>query len=86
MPPPSILERLTRSLRNVFDNDSLVATRELTAQDVDGWDSINNVRLFIEIERDFSIRFSAAEITSLENVGQLADLIEIKLHDSQMTP
>jgi acyl carrier protein len=76
----SIFERLTSLLRDVFDDDDLVATPELTAHRVNGWDSLGNVRLFVEIEKAFSIRFSATEITSLKNVGQLAELIQKKTH------
>ena len=75
----STYEALTRLLRDVFDNDDLVATPELTAQDVNGWDSLNNVRLFVQVESAFSVRFSAIEISSLKNVGQLAELIEKKI-------
>jgi acyl carrier protein len=45
---------------------------------VNGWDSLGNVRLFIELERVCGVRFSAAEISSLKNVGQLAELLERK--------
>ena len=76
----SILERLTPVLRDVFDNDDIVATPELTAQKVEGWDSLGNVRLLLEIEKAFAVRFSTTEITSLKNVGQLAELIEKKTH------
>jgi acyl carrier protein len=79
MDATSILERLTPLFRDVFDDDELVATTGLTAQRVSGWDSLGNVRLFLEIEKEFSVRFSATEITSLKNVGQLADLIETKI-------
>jgi acyl carrier protein len=75
----SILARMTPLLRDVFDDDDLVATSELTARKVPGWDSLGNVRLFLEVEREFSLHFSAMEMTSLKNVGQLADLIERKL-------
>ena len=51
-----VLDKLTSILRDVFDSDDLVATPELTAQKVEGWDSLGNVRLFLEIERVFSIR------------------------------
>jgi acyl carrier protein len=74
----ALFERLTPLLRDVFDDDDLVATPELTAHKVDGWDSLGNVRLFLEIEKVFSVRFSATEITALKNVGQLAELIEKK--------
>jgi acyl carrier protein len=80
MADKSVFDKLTPLLRDVFDNDDLVATPELTAKSVEGWDSLGNVRLFLEIEKAFAVRFSATEITSLKNVGQLADLIEKKSH------
>lgn len=82
MADKSVLDRLTPLLRDVFDNDDLVATPELTAKAVEGWDSLGNVRLFLEIEKAFAVRFSATEITSLKNVGQLAELIEKKTHQA----
>ena len=74
----STFDTLTQVLCDVFDNDELIATPELTARSVDGWDSLGNVRLFIEIERVFGVRFSATEISSLKNAGQLAELLERK--------
>ena len=78
MTDTALFERLTLLMREIFDDDSIVATPDLTAHQVDGWDSLGNVRLFVEIEEAFSVRFSAAEIGSLRNVGELADLIETK--------
>ena len=75
----TILDRLTNVLREVFDSDTIVATPGLKASMVDGWDSLANVRLFLEVERAFSVRFNASEISSLQNVGELADLINTKL-------
>ena len=73
-----VLDKLTSILRDVFDSDDLVATPDLTAKKVDGWDSLGNIRLLLEIERVFSIRFSAMETSSLKNVGELAAVIEKK--------
>lgn len=78
MASASTFDQLSQVLRDIFDNEELVATPELTARAVSGWDSLGNVRLFIELERVFGVRFSAAEISSLKNVGQLADLVEKK--------
>jgi len=78
MADQSVFDTLTPLLRDVFDNDDVVATPELTAKAVEGWDSLGNVRLFLEIEKTYGVRFSATEIASLKNVGQLADLIEKK--------
>lgn len=79
MPSEVILDQLTPVLREVFDNNDLKATADLTANKVKDWDSLANVRLFDAIEPIFGIRFSAPEMSGLKNVGELADLIEKKV-------
>jgi acyl carrier protein len=82
MSDSSTLSRLTPLLRETFNDELLVATPELKASDVREWDSIGQVRLFFEIEREFSVRFSSTEINSLKTVGQIADAIEMKIAGS----
>lgn len=72
------LARLQEIIRNVFDDDSLVMTRETTAQDVEAWDSVQNVTLMLEVESAFRVRFSTSEMAYLKNVGELVDLIDRK--------
>jgi acyl carrier protein len=72
------LTKLTGILRDVFDDDSLVAAPELTADDVDEWDSLNHVRLILTVEREFRLKFAASEVTNLKNLGDLVNLIEMK--------
>ena len=55
MASTSIFDRLIHIPRNVFDNEDLVATPELMDRSVDGWDSLLNVRLFIELECAFGV-------------------------------
>ena len=74
----SVLSRLTPLMQECFDNDDFVATPELTAVDVPGWDSLTHVRLMLTIERSFGVKFSAAEMSSFENVGELAAAIAAK--------
>jgi acyl carrier protein len=59
----------------VFDEEIMV-TPELSAKDVDGWDSLTHIRLILTIEKRFKIKFSASEIGKLENVGDLVSLIK----------
>ncbi len=73
------LAKLQDIIRNVFDDDSLLIARATTAQDVDAWDSVQNISLVMDIEQAFAIRFSTSEIAYLRNVGELADLIDTKL-------
>jgi acyl carrier protein len=72
-------DRLTRTFRLVFDNPNLQVNRSTSAKDVEGWDSLTYINLIVAIEREFSIRFTTAEIARLKNVGELADLIAGKL-------
>ncbi len=72
---PEIIERLTQIFRNVLDNDDLVITPATKAEDVDGWDSLAHIHLVVSIEKALGMRFSAEEVSSLENVGDLVALI-----------
>lgn len=50
----------------------------LTAAQVEGWDSMTNIRLLDAVEREFGISLSVTEVMSLASVGGLIDLIHAK--------
>ncbi len=75
MQTADIYAKLTSILHDVFDDDTIVLKPELTAGQVEGWDSLNHIRLMVTVEKAFSIRFAAAEVGSLKNVGELVALI-----------
>lgn len=74
----NILSKLEPIFRDVFDDEEIVLTPEVNAESIDEWDSLNHIRLIVEIERCFDMRFSADEISQLENVGEMATLIHTK--------
>ena len=78
MAPDAIYRKLTEIFREVFDDDSIVVRPELTAKDVDEWDSLSHIRLVLSVERAFGLKFSASEIGRLKNVGEFVDLIQAK--------
>jgi acyl carrier protein len=78
MTQQEIYPRLTQIMRDVFDDDDLVATPELTAHDVKEWDSVNHVTLVVAVEEAFGIKFRSAELEKMKNVGQLVEQIEKK--------
>ena len=69
----------TSVFRETLDRDDLVLTPQLTARDVEGWDSLSHILLVVAVEQRFGIKFSTGEIDGLENVGQFIALIERKL-------
>jgi len=73
-----IYARLAEIFQDVFDEDSIKVTPELSARDVDGWDSLTHIRLILTVEKAFKIKFSTSEIGKLENVGDLVALIKAR--------
>jgi acyl carrier protein len=73
-----IQQRLTNVLRDVFNDETLTLRPDLTADEVESWDSLTHVDMIAAVERDFKIRFTTAEVSSMKNVGELTTLIEKK--------
>jgi len=70
-----IVDKLTVIFRKVFNNDLLILTNELTANDVDQWDSLSHMILITEIENIFSIKFRLKDLNKMRNVGDMVDII-----------
>ena len=78
MSTDAIYAKLTDVFHDVFDDDSIVVTPVLNADDVDEWDSLAHVRLVLAVEKKFGLKFSAAEVARLKTVGEFATLIQTK--------
>ena len=79
MQSEEIYAQLTPLFHDLFDDEGLVLTPELTAGDVPEWDSFNHINLIVAVEAAFGIKFKTAELESLQTVGHLVDLVEKKL-------
>ena len=67
--------RLTSIFRDVFDDDALFLHDDMTADNVESWDSLTHVDLIVAIEKEFKIRLTTGEISGLKSVGQLTALV-----------
>jgi acyl carrier protein len=74
-----VYQRLNAIFGDVFDDDTVALKPETTADDVDGWDSLSHIRLVLSVEKAFNVKFSAAEVGKLKNVGELVGLIRAKV-------
>ena len=70
---------LTGLFREVIDDDDIVLSPEMTADEIDGWDSLSHVNLIVTIEARFNIKFTQRELLTFKNVGDLMASIEVKL-------
>lgn len=75
----NILDTLTEVFNMVFEEDSITLSSEMTANDIEKWDSLSHVILITAVEEKFNIRFSQKELMKFKNVGDLCSSIESKL-------
>jgi acyl carrier protein len=68
-------------LVDVLHHNNFKCEESLKASDVDGWDSLNHMVIITEIEEKFRIKFRLKELNKLNNLGDLFELIDIKLEE-----
>ena len=71
--------RLQQVFRETFDDDALVVTDDLAAEQVPDWDSLAHVSLIVAVEKEFRVRFTSAEVSALKRVGDLRKLVESRI-------
>jgi acyl carrier protein len=76
---PDLLSQIQEIFRDIFDDPSLIITRDSNASTVEDWDSLAHVNLVTAIEKKYRIRFALGELQELKNVGDMIDLIQDKL-------
>ena len=76
MTEQEILEAVQEIFRDNFDDDTLVITRDTCADDIEDWDSLEQINLLTAMEKKFGLKFKLDDVRGLENVGDLLDLIE----------
>ena len=70
-----IFKELNDVFRDVFDDEDITVTATTTADDIEDWDSLEHINLVVAIENNFNIKFKMSEVTSMKNVGEMAELI-----------
>jgi acyl carrier protein len=79
MEQDEIIRQLNEIFVDIIDDDDIKLTKETTADDVEGWDSLTHIQLVVAIEKHFKVRFNSKEIQSWKNVGDLVDSIIAKI-------
>jgi acyl carrier protein len=74
-----LLPQIQEIFRDIFDDPTLMITRDSNASTVEDWDSLAHVNLVTAIEKKYKIRFALGELQELKNVGDMIDLIQTKI-------
>ncbi len=76
----AVFEELTKIFWDVFDDEDIELTDATTADDIEDWDSLEQINLIVACEKKFSVKFDMAEIQKLKNVGEMVDTILAKVN------
>jgi acyl carrier protein len=71
-----VRNRLNLVFRDVFEDDTIEIFDEMTADDIDEWDSLMHVTLVVASEKEFGVRLSAAQVGKLKNVGAFISILQ----------
>ena len=72
-------QRLEGLFRQVFNDDAISITDEMSANNFPAWDSVNHINLMFSIEQEFGVRFSGNELAEFKNIGELKSFLSKKM-------
>ena len=79
MDEQEIFTQLQDIFRDIFDDEELILKDTMSANDIEDWDSLVQIRIIVSIEKQFKIKLPAQEWQKLTNVGEMKTLIKQKL-------
>ena len=74
-----LLTKIQEAFKATFDTDTQLISIETTANDIAGWDSVGHLSLANNLEQAFGITFDVDELMEMENVREIARVIEAKI-------
>ncbi|HTV80764.1 MAG TPA: acyl carrier protein [Steroidobacteraceae bacterium] len=74
-----IYAELQQILNRVMRRQDIRLTPELSGADIPGWDSFRYVSLIVGAEKCFKIRLDDEEVDALNNFGELARTIQLRI-------
>ena len=80
MTDQEILAALTRILRDLLGDQSIVLDLATTRPEVPRWDSFAYVTFIVAVEGEFGIRFPIADVESFQTVGDIVKAIKTLGH------
>lgn len=76
MSDSSTLMQVEKVLRTEFPSYQAAVTRDTTAADVDGWDSLGHTTFILMLERALGIEIDPEASLEFSDIGALVDYID----------
>lgn len=74
-----IIEKLTPIFREVFNDNNIELRDDMTATDVENWDSLTHMLMITKVEEVFGVKFKLKELNKLKQVGDIIMTLSEKL-------
>ena len=75
MEKEEILQQLTLIFEQVLKRSDLKIEYNMSAEDIDEWDSLTNMTIISEIEKKWGVHFKLRDIVRMKNIGDMIDVI-----------
>ena len=70
-----ILKLLALIFEEVLKQPGLKIDYNMSADDIDGWDSLSNMTIISEIEKKWNVHFKLRDIVRMKNIGDMIDVM-----------
>ena len=68
-----ILIKLQNIFRIIFDDDSIKLNSNTTAEDIEEWDSLNQIRIILACEKEFTVKLNPRQVNDFSNIGDMVE-------------
>ena len=75
MEKEELLQQLTIIFEQVLKRSDLKIDYNMSAEDIDEWDSLTNMTIISEIEKKWDVHFKLRDIVRMKNIGDMIDVI-----------
>ena len=75
MEKEELLQQLTLIFEQVLKRSDLKIDYNMSAEDIDEWDSLTNMTIISEIEKKWGVHFKLRDIVRMKNIGDIIDVI-----------
>tara|TARA_A100001011_G_C14141277_1_gene769805 strand:- start:572 stop:820 length:249 start_codon:yes stop_codon:yes gene_type:complete len=75
IPKSYYLKKLNIIFKKILNDKKLKLNYSTATKDIKKWDSLNHVKIILECEKQFKIKFNVNEVNKINNVQYLINLI-----------
>ena len=79
MTETEIFNTICTQIKKIAENEALVLAKDTVIEDIEDWDSLNNVDLEMALETELKIGFEVGEFEELTTISVMQTALEKKL-------